>query len=43
VFEGRVRVRAYSKDVRPGEEFSPATPSLEDYYFSVASQPEGVN
>jgi len=43
MFEGRVRVRAYSKDVRPGEEFSPATPSLEDYYFSVASQPEGVN
>ena len=43
VFEGRVRVRAYSKDVRPGEEFSPATPSLEDYYFSVAGQPESVN
>jgi len=43
VFEGRVRVRVYSKDVRPGEEFSPATPSLEDYYFSVAGQPESVN
>jgi ABC-type multidrug transport system ATPase subunit len=43
MFEGRVRVRAYSKDERPGEEFSPATPSLEDYYFSVAGQPESVN
>jgi len=43
VFEGRVRVRAYSEGGRPGEEFSPATPSLEDYYFSVAGQPESVN
>ncbi|HEX7176248.1 MAG TPA: ABC transporter ATP-binding protein [Pyrinomonadaceae bacterium] len=43
MFEGRVRVRAYSKDERPGEEFSPALPSLEDYYFSVAGQPESAN
>lgn len=43
LFEGRVRVRAYSKDVRPGEEFRPATPSLEDYYFSVATRPESAN
>jgi ABC-type multidrug transport system ATPase subunit len=43
VFEGRVRVRVYSKDVRPGEEFRPATPSLEDYYFSVASRTESLN
>jgi ABC-2 type transport system ATP-binding protein len=42
-FEGRVRVRAYSKGERPGEEFKLATPSLEDYYFSVASRPESVN
>ena len=43
VFEGQVRVRVYSKGVRPGEEFRPVTPSLEDYYFSLASQPERVN
>ena len=43
VFEGQVRVRVYSKGVRPGEEFRPVTPSLEDYYFSLASQPESVN
>ncbi|MCA1557324.1 MAG: ATP-binding cassette domain-containing protein, partial [Acidobacteria bacterium] len=43
LFEGRMHVRAYSKGERPGEEFRPATPSLEDYYFSVASQPECVN
>ncbi|HYH84448.1 MAG TPA: ABC transporter ATP-binding protein [Pyrinomonadaceae bacterium] len=43
MFEGRVRVRVYSKVERPGEEFSPATPSLEDYYFSVAGQSESVN
>jgi ABC-2 type transport system ATP-binding protein len=43
MFEGRVRVRVYSRDGRPDEEFRPATPSLEDYYFSVAVQPESVN
>lgn len=43
VFEGQVRVRVYSKGVRPGEEFRPVTPSLEDYYFSLASQPARVN
>jgi hypothetical protein len=37
--EGLVRVRVYSKDGRPGEEFGPAQPSLEDYYFSLASGP----
>lgn len=42
-FEGRVRVRVYSKDGRPGEEFRPVTPSLEDYYFSLASQPGSRN
>jgi ABC-type multidrug transport system ATPase subunit len=40
---GRVRVRVYSEGGRPGEEFSPAAPSLEDYYFSVASRPESVH
>ena len=43
VSEGRVRVRIYSEGARPGEEFRPATPSLEDYYLSVASRPESVN
>jgi ABC-2 type transport system ATP-binding protein len=43
VFEGQVRVRVYSKGVRPGDEFRPVTPSLEDYYFSLASQPVSVN
>jgi ABC-type multidrug transport system ATPase subunit len=43
MFEGQVRIRVYSKGERPGEEFRPATPSLEDYYFSLASQPESVN
>ncbi|MFL6231081.1 MAG: ABC transporter ATP-binding protein [Pyrinomonadaceae bacterium] len=38
MFEGRVRVRVYAQGARPGEEFSPATPSLEDYYFGVASR-----
>lgn len=43
MFEGRVRVRVYAKGERPGEEFIAATPSLEDYYFSLASRPESVN
>ncbi len=43
VFGGRARVRAYSKGERPGEEFRLATPSLEDYYFSVAGRAENVN
>jgi ABC-type multidrug transport system ATPase subunit len=43
MFEGLVRVRVYARGERPGEEFSPAAPSLEDYYFSVASQTGSVN
>jgi ABC-2 type transport system ATP-binding protein len=42
VFEGRVRLRVYSKDGRPGEEFNPATATLEDYYFSRANQSGGA-
>ncbi|MCA1633052.1 MAG: ABC transporter ATP-binding protein [Acidobacteria bacterium] len=42
VSAGRVRLRVYSTDGRPGEEFSPATPSLEDYYFSRTIQTGGV-
>ena len=40
VFDGRVRVRVISKRERPGEEFTPATPSLEDYYLDMVRQPE---
>ncbi len=43
MFEGRMRVRVLSPDGRPGEEFSPVLPTLEDYYFSLVSQPESVN
>jgi ABC-type multidrug transport system ATPase subunit len=37
---GQVRVRVYAKEGRPGDEFSPAAASLEDYYFSLAGRPE---
>jgi ABC-type multidrug transport system ATPase subunit len=37
-FDGRTRLRVISKGVRPGEEFAPATPTLEDYYFTVVSR-----
>jgi ABC-type multidrug transport system ATPase subunit len=37
-FDGRTRLRVISKGARPGEEFTPATPTLEDYYFSVVSR-----
>jgi ABC-type multidrug transport system ATPase subunit len=43
MFEGRVRVRVFSRAGRPLEEFGPAAPTLEDYYFSLVSQPESVN
>jgi ABC-type multidrug transport system ATPase subunit len=39
--DGLVRVRAISKGERPTEDFSPATPTLEDYYFSLMSQTNG--
>lgn len=42
-FGGRVRVKVFSKGGRPSEEFSLATPTLEDYYFSSVSQLESVN
>jgi ABC-2 type transport system ATP-binding protein len=43
LFEGQMRVRVFSQDGRPGEEFSPAVPTLEDYYLSLVSQPGSVN
>src|SRR2546421_11251414 len=33
MFDGLARLRVISKRERPGEEFTPATPVLEDYYF----------
>jgi hypothetical protein len=43
LFEGQVHVRVLSRAGRPGEEFSPVVPTLEDYYFSLVSQLENVN
>ena len=39
--DGLVRVRVIAKGERPTEDFSPATPTLEDYYFSLVSQTNG--
>jgi ABC-type multidrug transport system ATPase subunit len=39
-FDGLVRLRVISKGEQPGEEFTPATPSLEDYYLDMVRQPE---
>jgi len=38
MFGGHVRVRVISKGLRPSEEFTPATPVLEDYYFDLVNQ-----
>lgn len=43
LFEGQMRVRVLSQTGRPGQEFSPVIPTLEDYYFSLVSQLENVN
>jgi ABC-type multidrug transport system ATPase subunit len=40
---GQARVRVISKGVRPSEEFKPATPVLEDYYFDLVNQRETAN
>jgi len=37
---GMARLRVISKGMRPGEEFAPAQPALEDYYFDLVSQAE---
>ena len=39
VFDGQVRLRVISKGQRPSEEFTPATPILEDYYLDLVNQP----
>jgi ABC-type multidrug transport system ATPase subunit len=41
-FDGLARVRVISEGARPGEEFAPATPTLEDYYFNVVSRAGGA-
>lgn len=43
MFEGLARLRVISKGERPSEEFNPATPALEDYYFDLVSQSERAN
>jgi hypothetical protein len=35
----QARLRVISKELRPSEEFTPATPVLEDYYFDLVNQP----
>jgi ABC-type multidrug transport system ATPase subunit len=37
--DGQARLRVISKRERPGEEFTPATPTLEDYYLHLVTQP----
>ncbi|MDQ2973813.1 MAG: ABC transporter ATP-binding protein [Acidobacteriota bacterium] len=37
-FRGLPRLRVISKGERPSEEFSPVTPTLEDYYLSLVTQ-----
>ena len=39
--DGLVRVRVISKGERPTEDFRPATPTLEDCYFSLVNQTNG--
>ena len=38
MFDGQARVRVIAKDQRPSEEFSQATPILEDYYFDLVNR-----
>ncbi len=42
-FDGQARLRVISKGERPGEEFTPATPTLEDYYLDLVGQTERTN
>jgi hypothetical protein len=37
IFDGQVRVRVISED-HPGEEFTRATPVLEDFYFDLVNR-----
>jgi ABC-type multidrug transport system ATPase subunit len=37
MFGGQARLRVIAKGLRPSEEFTPATPVLEDYYFDLVN------
>ena len=37
MYNGMVRIRIFSKKERPSQEFSEATPTIEDYYFNLVS------
>lgn len=37
-YEGRIRMRVYEKAQRPDDQFKIASPSLEDYYFSISTE-----
>ena len=39
MFAGQARLRVISKGQRPSEEFTPATPILEDYYLDLVNEP----
>jgi ABC-2 type transport system ATP-binding protein len=41
--DGLARLRVISKGERPSEEFTPATPVLEDYYFDLVNQRTRAN
>jgi ABC-type multidrug transport system ATPase subunit len=43
VFGGQTRLRVILKGARPGEEFTSATPTLEDYYFNLVNQSGSTN
>ena len=43
LFDTEARLRVISKEGRPGEEFTRATPTLEDYYFNLAGQSARAN
>ncbi|MDQ1590342.1 MAG: hypothetical protein QOG71_969 [Pyrinomonadaceae bacterium] len=38
MFDGQTRLRVVSQGARPGDEFTPATPTLEDYYLHLVSR-----
>jgi ABC-type multidrug transport system ATPase subunit len=38
MFGGQARLRVISKGLRPSEEFTPAAPVLEDYYFDLVNR-----
>jgi hypothetical protein len=39
MLSGMAQLRVIAKGERPGEEFMPAVPALEDYYFELISSP----